>query len=255
MIEAPELSTLKPIRHGFFTRAGGVSTGLYASLNCGLGSEDDKAAVRENRSRAAARLAVPAERLVTAWQYHSADVLSVSAPWDTAAPPKADGLVTATPGLALGILTADCAPVLFADAEAGVIGAAHAGWQGALNGVTDATLAAMEALGGARQRIVAVIGPTISANAYEVGPEFVARFEAQDLDNQRFFRASEKPGHAWFDLPGYLVQRLTAAGVGQAINLDLCTYANADQFFSYRRCTHRREAGYGRQISAITLSA
>lgn len=254
MITAPSLDALDRVAHGFFTRQGGVSTGIYASLNIGLGSDDDRANVLENRARVAARLDLPAERFVTPYQHHSADVLTVSrAPWPGGEAPKGDAIVTDRPGILLGVATADCGPVLFADNDAGVVGAAHAGWRGALNGVLDATLDAMEKLGAKRERIHAILGPTISAKAYEVGSEFVARFEDAAPDNGRYFTPSDRPGHAMFDLPAYIVARLEKAGAGHALNLGLCTYADEDRFFSYRRTTHRGEPDYGRLVSAIAI--
>jgi YfiH family protein len=241
------------IRHGFFTRRGGVSRGLYAGLNAGLGSGDDPADVAENRRRIADVFALTPDRLLTAYQSHTPNVLVVERPFDGARP-KVDGFVTRTPGLAIGVLAADCAPVLFAAPDAAVVGAAHAGWRGALTGVCEATLAAMEGLGARREAIHATVGPTISQDAYEVGPEFVERFLADDPRNDRFFRAAvEKPGHAMFDLPGYILARLTAAGIGLAEPFGLCTYADEERFYSYRRATHRGEPDYGRQISAIAI--
>jgi YfiH family protein len=241
------------IRHGFFTRAGGVSVGIYASLNCGLGSADERGRVAQNRARVAAALGQPADRLVTPYQVHGTVALAVSAPWDAGARPEADALVTATPGLAIAVGTADCAPVLFADPVARVIGAAHAGWRGALAGVLEATVAAMEALGARRDRIDAVLGPTISGENYEVGPELVARFCEAEADNARFFATGGRPGHARFDLPAFILARLAQAGVAAA-DLEMCTYAEADRLFSYRRATHAGEGDYGRQLSAIVLA-
>jgi YfiH family protein len=252
-IEAPPLAALPGIRHAFFTRQGGVSKGIYGSLNGGVGSNDDTAAVAENRRRMAAHLDVAPDRLISLYQVHSADVLTVTGPWPGERP-RADGLVTDRPGLALAVASADCGPLLFADAQARVIGAAHSGWKGAFTGVAEATLAAMEKLGAERSRIVAVLGPTIGRTAYEVGPEFIARFRKQDVENERFFAPSNKEGHAFFDLPGYLAMRFARAGVGQFVNLDLCTYSDPARFFSYRRTTHRGEPDYGRLISAITLT-
>jgi polyphenol oxidase len=256
MIEAQQLSNLPGLRHGFFTRQGGASEGLYASLNCGFGSGDDKSAVARNRAIVADRLGVDEDRLLTLWQWHSADVVEAKELWDVRKPPEGDAMVSAMPGIALGILTADCAPILFADAEAKVIGAAHAGWKGALAGVTDATIAAMEGLGARRERMVAVVGPTIAQASYEVGPELRNAFVAKSPDNAAYFSDSpEKKYHFRFDLPGYLTARLKAAGVTEASSLTLDTYRHETEFFSYRRMTHRREAGYGRQISAISLAA
>jgi polyphenol oxidase len=237
------------VRHGFFTRRGGVSNGIYGGLNVGVGSDDDRAAVIENRGRVAEWMGVPASRLVTLHQVHSADVVVVEAPF-AGERPRADAMVTNRPGIALGVLTADCAPLLFADDEAGVIGAAHAGWKGALGGILENTVAAMERLGARRARIVAVLGPSIGQPNYEVGPEFVARFVAADVSSDAFFAASTRPGHALFDLAGYALARLSRAGVG-AVATGECTYAREDAFFSYRRATHRNEPDYGRQMSAI----
>ncbi|MCL5778442.1 peptidoglycan editing factor PgeF [Limibaculum sp. FT325] len=245
-ITAPEL---RGIAHGFFTRQGGISKGLYADLNCGPGSGDDPGAVAENRDRVAAHLGAAA--LVSLHQIHSADVISVTEPWGSDRP-KADAMVTDQPGIALGVLTADCAPILFADREAGVIGATHAGWKGAISGVAEATLDAMERLGAARARIVAMIGPTISQRAYEVGPEFVERFLDDDPDHARFF-AGGTDGRAQFDLPGFLLARMRAAGVAEAGWTGHCTYSDAARFYSYRRATHRGEPDYGRLVSAIML--
>ncbi|TNC11090.1 peptidoglycan editing factor PgeF [Methylobacterium terricola] len=251
-IEAPELSSHAGLRHAFFTREGGVSQGLYASLNGGLGSGDDPAHVRENRRRMTAELGVAPENLVSLYQIHSPEVVVVEAPF--AERPRADAMVTRVPGLALGILTADCGPILFADPENRVVGAAHAGWKGALTGVIEATLAAMEELGAERASTVAVLGPTIGPSAYEVGPEFRERFEAAGADNARFFAQSpERDGHSLFDLPAYIVARLGRAGLGEVANLGLCTYSDPERFFSYRRTTHRAEADYGRLVSAIAI--
>ncbi len=251
-IEADALA-IPGIVHAFFTREGGVSTGLYAGLNTGTGSSDTRALVLENRRRAARHLGVAPERLVTPYQVHGTDALIVDEAWAPGEGPKADALVTATPGLAIGVGTADCGPVLFADPQARVIAAAHAGWKGALAGILESTVAAMETLGADRSRIVAVLGPTISAAAYEVGPEFSPRFTAVDPANARFFRPAERPGHEWFDLPLYIVERLRRAGVGHAESVGLCTYADEARFFSYRRSTHRNEPDYGRLLAARNL--
>jgi polyphenol oxidase len=248
MIEAEVLAGLP---HGFFTRQGGHSTGHYASLNCGYGSGDDKALVARNRAHVAERLGVAPDRLLTVWQCHSADAVSVDAPWPYDAAPKADALVTATPGFGLAVLSADCTPVLFADR---VIGAAHAGWKGALTGILEATLSAMERLGARREAVQAVIGPTISRASYETGPEFIDLFIDEDRANARFFLPSSRPHHHFFDLPGYAAHRLQKAGCDTVSDLALCTYADEVKFFSFRRTTHRREIDYGRQISAIALS-
>ncbi|MGE0238381.1 MAG: peptidoglycan editing factor PgeF [Parvibaculaceae bacterium] len=254
MIEASELQSVRSLRHGFFTRQGGHSAGLFASLNCGFGSGDDKPTVARNRAAAGEQLGVAGDGLLTVWQWHSADVIVADAPWDVLAPPKGDAIVTTTPGLAIAVLTADCAPILFADAEAGVIGAAHAGWKGAFSGVSDATVAVMEENGARRERITAIIGPTISRQAYEVGPDFAAQFIAEAPDNADFFTPSERARHQMFDLPAYLQRRMTRLGVGRVVDMGLCTYSDEDRFYSYRRATHRNEKDYGRQISAIVLS-
>jgi polyphenol oxidase len=254
MLQATALAALSDrVRHGFFTRAGGVSDGIYDSLNGGLGSRDDAARVAENRARMAAALGVAPERFVTAYQVHSADVVVAQAPWSRADAPRADAIVTCVPGLAVGVGTADCGPVLFADAQAGVVGAAHAGWKGAVSGVLEATVVAMERLGATRAHIVAALGPTISQPNYEVGAEFVARFVRDDPGNAQFFSAAARDGHALFDLPGYIAAQLAAAGIGGFEDLGLCTYGDAAQFFSYRRATHRAEADYGRHVNAIAL--
>ncbi|MDQ0394655.1 peptidoglycan editing factor PgeF [Labrys monachus] len=261
MLESPAVRLHHPalavpgISHGFFTRQGGVSGGLYASLNGGQGSSDDPASVRENRRRMAQVLGVNPERFVSCYQVHSPDVVTVTEPWTRDGAPKVDAMVTRERGIALAISTADCGPVLFADGGAGVIGAAHAGWKGAFTGVLEATIEAMEALGARRSEVTAVLGPMISAAAYEVGPEFVARFVEADGGNERFFRrAGAKPGHAMFDLPAYIRMRLTRAGVGRFDDMALCTYGDEQRFFSYRRVTHRKEADYGRLLNAIALA-
>jgi polyphenol oxidase len=246
---SPGLERFPTIAHGFFGRGGGISDGVYASLNCGPGSRDDAAAVTENRVRAVAALA-PGAKLVSLAQIHSAHVHTVEADWDFAARPDGDGVVTALPGIMLGILTADCAPVLFADAQAGVIGAAHAGWKGALAGVVENTVAAMEKLGAKAAQITAAIGPAISQANYEVGEDLRARFGAEEA---RFFVPSDRPGYFRLDLPRYVAQRLRLAGIGRIDTLGLCTYPPENGFFSYRRTTHRGEADYGREISAIVI--
>lgn len=251
MIAAPELDN-PALSHGFFTRDGGHSTGLYASLNCGLGSDDDRQRVINNRAMVAERLEVAPDHLLTVYQVHSPDVACVTEPFSGPLP-KVDAMVTTAPGLALGILTADCAPVLFADTKAGVIGAAHAGWKGAITGVLEATVAAMIDQGAKHERITAVIGPTISRYAYEVGPEFVMRFSDEAAENESLFHPSERDGHAYFDLSAYCLKRLRNAEVGTVADLGICTYSDEDRFFSYRRTTHRGEPDYGRQISAIAL--
>lgn len=252
-VRAPLLDSLagQGIRHGYFTRRGGVSDGVYRGLNTGPGSSDDQDRVRENRRRVAAWLRVAPERLLTCHQTHSPDVVVATEPF--AGPrPRADALVTGRPGLAVCASTADCGPVLFADPQARVVGAAHAGWRGAFTGVLENTIAAMEGLGARRENLVAVLGPSIGPKNYEVGPEFVDRFVAADAANAAYFVPSGKPGHALFDLNRYTVDRLGRAGVA-AEALNRCTYEEEDLFFSYRRGTHRGEADYGRQISAIVL--
>ena len=251
ILKGTNLSTPK-IAHGFFGRRGGVSEGIYASLNCGPGSKDAREAVMENRRRATEALS-PGAKLITLYQIHSAQAVTVTEPWDIPENPKADAMVTDRPGIALGILAADCAPVLLADPDARVIGAAHAGWSGALSGVTDSVIAAMARLGANPKRIRAAIGPCISQAAYEVGPEFESRFRAADPANARFFIPSMKAGHWQFDLPAYVAQRLRQAGIESVETLGVCTYASENEFFSYRRTTHRKEPDYGRQLSAIML--
>jgi hypothetical protein len=253
MLQAALLGKLAHIRHGFFTRGGGVSQGIYATLNGGIGSNDAIDKVAENRARMAAALGVATDHLLTAYQIHSPDVVVADKPWTKESRPRADAIVTRTPRLAIGVSTADCGPLLFADSEARVIGAAHAGWRGAFTGVIEAVLAAMEKLGADRTRIVAALGPTIRQPNYEVGPEFVERFLAADRDNARFFLASPRAGHAMFDLPGYIADRVQRAGIGQFEDLGLCNYADAERFFSYRRTTKNGEPDYGRHVNAIAL--
>jgi YfiH family protein len=253
-MQAHTLAQIEGIRHAFFTREGGVSSGVYGSLNAGVGSNDVPENVAANRGRMAAALGVPPERFLTCYQIHSPNVVVATEPWSADARPRADAIVTATPGLAIGVSTADCGPVLFADADAGVIGAAHAGWRGALAGVTDHTIAAMVQLGAARARIRAAIGPMIRQPNYETGPDLQERFLADDAANSRFFRPSDRAGHFMFDLAGYVAARLAAAGVGTIEDIDACTYAAPDTFFSYRRMTHRGEPDYGRHINAIVLT-
>ncbi|NVK36032.1 MAG: peptidoglycan editing factor PgeF [Rhodobacteraceae bacterium] len=245
---------LPGIFHGFFTREGGVSTGIYKSLNTGLGSADDKDKVLENRRRIAAKAGVDPDFLLSPHQVHSPDVRTVSAPWQADDDRKADALVTNDPNVAIGVLSADCGPVLFADPGAKVIGAAHSGWKGAVTGVLDNTILEMEKLGASRDNIIAVLGPTISIDAYEVGPEFKLRFTDQNSDNSKFFIASNKPEHFYFDLPKFILSTLKKAGVGRSEWTGHCTYHNEDTFFSYRRTTHRQEEDYGRQMSVIRLN-
>lgn len=242
------------VAHGFFGRRGGVSAGIYTSLNCGPGSNDNPHQVAENRRRAVAALGFGAS-LVTLYQVHSAETVTVAKPWSMEYNPKADAMVTDRQGIALGILTADCAPVLLADIQAGVIGAAHAGWNGAFKGVVESVIAAMVRLKAEPSRIRAAIGPCIHQGAYEVGPEFADRFCAADSGNTRFFQPSPRADHWQFDLPGYVGHRLEAAGVASVERIAACTYARGEDFFSYRRATHRKEPDYGRQLSAILLAA
>jgi purine-nucleoside/S-methyl-5'-thioadenosine phosphorylase / adenosine deaminase len=253
MLKAASLHAAN-VAHGFFGREGGVSGGVYASLNCGPGSNDSRAAVLENRDRAIRELS-PESRLVTLYQVHSAEALTVMEAWDIPRNPKADAMVTDRAGIALGILTADCAPILLCDAEAHVIGAAHAGWNGALAGITDSVVAAMAGLGAKPDRIRAAIGPCIGQAAYEVGPEFEARFRRSDPGNSRFFIRSPKIDRWHFDLAAYVVHRLNRIGIAAVESLNLCTYERESEFFSYRRATHRKESDYGRELSAITLTA
>lgn len=252
MITPITAAPLAGLPHGFLGREGGVSTGIHAGLNVGLGSDDDRDAIAENRRRAVEAV-LPGAALVTLHQIHSAEAVAVTAPFADEARPHADALVTGRPGLLLGILTADCVPVLLADHAAGVVGAAHAGWKGAIGGVTDATLAAMERLGASRDTIVAAIGPCIARASYEVDDAFRARFEADDPANERFF-AEGRAGRHQFDIEAYVAARLAAAGVRRIATLGLDTYADPARFFSYRRATHRGEPGYGRQISLIGLA-
>lgn len=253
MITADALNRIDRVRHAFFTREGGVSEGAFASLNCGFGSGDDPARVADNRARAMARLALAGGRLVTLYQVHSTEVAFVEKPWPKGQMPHADVAVTATPGVALGVLTADCAPVLMADAAAGVIGAAHAGWRGALDGVIEAAVEAMCRLGADRRRIAAAVGPCIQQRSYEVGPEFHARFVAADPGNADLFVAAKRAGHYLFDLPGLVARRLGAVGISAVEIAADDTCADAARFFSYRRATLEGERDYGRSLSAIAL--
>jgi YfiH family protein len=243
---------LDGVAHGFLGRTGGVSTGIHASLNVGTGSTDDPATIAENRRRATDAV-LPGARLATVYQVHSPDGVAVIEPYEDRLRPHADALVTDRPGLALGILTADCAPVLFADVQAQVVGAAHAGWKGAIGGVTDTTISLMESLGAQRDRIVAAIGPCIARASYEVDDAFLRRFAEADPENERFF-ADGKPGHYQFDLEAYVAHRLAAAGIRKVEALGEDTYSQADRFYSYRRATHRAEPDYGRQISVIGIA-
>ena len=250
MLEILTARPLAPLRHGFFTRKGGASSGVFHGLNCGPGSSDQTQAVEINRARVAQAMEVTPDRLISLHQVHSADVVQVDGP--LADKPRADAMVTATPGVALAVLTADCQPVLLADRAAGVVAAVHAGWRGAQAGILEATVAAMEGLGARPERIVAAIGPTISQGAYEVGPEFLESFLAESPDNARFF-AQGAGDRLLFDLPAYGLARLRAAGVGQAEWTRHCTFSDPSLFYSYRRATREGAADYGRLISAIRL--
>jgi YfiH family protein len=253
MIQADSLQGCRRVRHAFFTRQGGVSEGIYASLNCGYGSNDERAKVLENRRRALATIGLPEEALATTYQIHSAEIVEVSEPFPLDARPKVDAMVTKRPGVALGIGTADCAPVLFADPEAGVVAAAHAGWRGAVDGVLEATVQRMTALGADPRRIHAAVGPCIAQASYEVGPEFPRPFLQQDPENGSFFIPSRREGRFMFDLPGYVVSRLQRLGLAAAGHTKHDTCAEADLFFSYRRTTLAGEKDYGRGLSVIAL--
>jgi YfiH family protein len=251
---SPLLSAIPGLRHAFFTREGGVSGGLYASLNGGIGSNDDPANVAENRRRMAQQMGVTPEHFLTLFQTHSAEAVVASGPWENASRPRADAIVTRTEGLSIAVTAADCGPILFVDPNARVIGAAHAGWKGALTGVLESTVAAMEKLGAERSGIVAAIGPLIRQRSYEVGGEFVERFIAADAENALFFIPSTREGHAMFDLAGFIRMRLENAGVLMIDDLGVDTYAD-ERFFSYRRSVHRKEPDYGRHVHAIALEA
>ena len=242
------------IAHGFFGRQGGHSKGIFASLNCGLGSGDDRPTVVRNREVVAKALGGTEPQIVTTYQVHSAEAIVVTKSWLHDERPQVDGMVTNVPGLILGTLTADCGPVLFSDRSAGVIGCSHAGWKGAHTGITDATVLRMEELGATRENIVAVLGPTISKAAYEVGPEFFQRFIDASSRNKIYFTESVRKEHHMFDLPAFLTDRMKAFGIGTVIDCGLCTYTREEEYFSYRRATHAREKDYGRQIAAITLT-
>ena len=252
LILRAENLTNPQLAHGFFGRQGGISEGIYASLNCGPGSGDDRGRVVANRRRALAALGV--ERLVTLYQIHSARTVTVTQPWEIEASPEADASVTNLPGLALGVLTADCAPVLLADAEAGVVGAAHAGWKGALDGVTDSAIEAMEKLGAQRARIAAAVGPCIGKASYEVDKVFCSAFLTADSGNSAFFVPASRDGFYRFDLESYVAMRLERMGVRNIARVSADTYAREDDFYSFRRATHRGESDYGRELSAIALT-
>ena len=251
-LESPLLSAVPGLRHAFFNRGGGVSEGVYAGLNGGIGSNDDPAKVVENRRRMAQQLGVRPQHLLTAYQIHSPDAVVASAPWDTASRPRADAIVTRTEGLAIGITAADCGPILLVDPNTRVIGAAHAGWRGALTGIVDSTVEAMEKLGADRSNIVAAIGPLIRQRSYEVGNEFVERFVENDAENALLFLPAAREGHAMFDLAGFIRKRLQGAGVLIIDDVGVDTYSD-EQFFSYRRSVHRKEPDYGRLVHAIAL--
>jgi YfiH family protein len=251
MLQSNLLADVAGVRHGFFTRAGGVSTGLYASLNVGVGSGDDPAAVAENRARAAAALGAQSAALLTCYQIHSAEVVIADRPF--AERPRADGVATRHPGLVCGALAADCAPVLLADSEARVVASAHAGWRGALSGVVESAVAAMVELGARRERIVAAVGPCIGPRSYEVGLDFLTAFETSDPAHTRFFAPGDDAEHRYFDLPGFVLSRLEAAGVAAAEWIGADTFSDPDTFFSNRRAFRCGEGDYGRLLSAIVL--
>lgn len=252
-ITSENLENVAGIRHGFFTREGGVSTGLYAGLNCGFGSNDDPNDVATNRARVAAEMAVDPEKLLTVYQVHSPSVVVVDAPWHREAAPQADAMVCTRPGIAIGILVADCAPVLFADPEAGIVAGAHAGWKGAVGGVVEATVEAMQAKGADPANICAAVGPCIHQESYEVDDGFYRRFVDLDPDNANWFVVGQRAGHYQFDLPGYVAGRIRAAGVGSCAIVPADTYDDEARYFSFRRATHRKEADYGRNLAVISL--
>ena len=252
MTASPLLSAIPGLRHAFFTREGGVSEGVYASLNGGIGSQDDPARVTENRRRMAEQMGVSPEHFLSVWQIHSPNAVVATGPWEGASRPRADAMVTRTEGLAIGVTAADCGPILFVDPNARVIGAAHAGWKGALTGVLESTIAAMEQLGAERAGIVAAIGPLIRQHSYEVGGEFVERFVEADAENTLFFIPSAREGHAMFDLAGFVRTRLENAGVMMIDDTGIDTYSD-ERFYSYRRSVHRGEPDYGRHVHAIAL--
>jgi YfiH family protein len=253
MITASKLDAHVKLKHGFFTRLGGVSSGVYKGLNCGYGSGDDNSNIDQNRAIAMAKLGISSENLNTIYQVHSANVVVAQAAWSLDDRPKADAIVTNRPGLAIGIVTADCTPVLFADPKTGVIGAAHAGWKGALSGVLSKTVDQMEQLGADRNQIVAAVGPCIHQGSYEVGPEFVDKFLTKDAQNSQFFIPSSQNNHHLFDLPGFIFNKLSVLGLSVVQSVSEDTYADETKFYSYRRATHAKEADYGRCLSAIIL--
>lgn len=251
MIKASSLENISGVQHGFFTRQGGHSSGIYSSLNTGLGADEDNEIILKNRRLVADQL--DACEIITPYQYHSAEVLMVDEAWDWQNPPKADALVTNKSGIAIAVNTADCTPVIFADINGGVIGVAHSGWKGTVGGVLENTVLAMEGLGSKRANIVAAIGPTISQANYEVGPEFVEQFVADNPQSADLFVPSVKENHSMFNLPKCVERRLLALNLADVGNLNLCTYGDEDRFYSYRRMTHRGEADYGRQMSAVVI--
>ena len=251
-LESPLLSAIPGLRHAFFSRDGGVSDGIYTGLNGGIGSNDDPANVAQNRRLMAEQMGVTLDHFLTLFQIHSPDVVVASAPWDTSARPRADAIVTRTEGLAIGVTAADCGPILFVDPNARVIGAAHAGWKGALTGIIESTVEAMEKLGAEPAGMVAAIGPLIRQPSYEVGNEFVERFVEMDAENARFFLPALREGHAMFDLAGFIRMRLESAGVSVIDDIGVDTYSD-QRFFSYRRSVHRKEPDYGRHVHAIVL--
>ncbi|MBM3505126.1 MAG: peptidoglycan editing factor PgeF [Alphaproteobacteria bacterium] len=253
MIRAARLQALSVTRHAFFTREGGLSAGLYAGLNCGLGSNDDRAIVERNRALALERLGLAAGRLCTVHQVHGTAVAHADGPWTSTAP-VADAVITTVPGLAVAVLTADCVPVLLAEPDAGIVGAVHCGWKGTLSGVLEAALEAIEARGGQRTRLIAAVGPAIAQPSYEVGVELEQQFTAADPASDRFFRAGRSPRHRQFDLPGYVVERLRRNAAAVIERIDHDTYSDPQRFYSFRRTTHRGEPDYGRQLSAIALA-
>ena len=252
MTASPLLSAIPGLRHAFFSREGGVSAGIYAGLNGGLGSSDDPASVAENRRRMAQQMGVSPEHFLSVWQVHSPDAVVATGPWEGASRPRADAMVTRTEGLAIGVTAADCGPILFVDPNARVIGAAHAGWKGALTGILETTVDAMEKLGAERSGIVAAIGPLIRQHSYEVGGEFVERFVETDAENALFFMPSTREGHAMFDLAGFIRTRLENAGVLMIDDTGIDTYSD-ERFYSYRRSVHRGEPDYGRHVHSIAL--
>lgn len=252
MIEAASLANIAGIAHGFFTRKGGHSDGLFRSLNCGYGSGDDRSRVGKNRAEAANQLNLAPSHLVSLYQVHSPTVVVVREPWTAETAVQGDGMVTNQPGIGLGVLTADCAPIIFAAKGVSAVGIAHAGWKGALAGITSSMMEAMEQLGAKRSSLVAVIGPTISKRAYEVGSEYRERFVAAEAKNATFFTSGNNEKY-YFDLPGYLLDRIQREGIAEVHNLDLCTYSDEEQFFSFRRSVHREELKYGRLLSAVAI--